>query len=800
MKKPKSLNAESLYHACDLSLYDFQTTADLEPLDQPLGQERALGAIEFGVDIQRPGFNLFVHGAPGLGKHELVQQVLAKRTNAEQSLYDWCYVNNFENPQMPKVLKLPAGLGRQLRKDMESFVEDILMSLPSSFQSEENNNRRQEIEDDLNTRQEQTFRKLSRKAEERGIAIIHTPRGFTLGPLVDGKLLDPKKYEELPQDEKDRIEKMIAEIQLELQAVIREMPLLQREYHQRIKALNEDITQNTVEQLIAWMEKNYKQYDDVMSYLTAVKRSAIENAAAFLPPSESGEFEYSASRVRQFHEYRINVIVDNHEAKKVPVIFEDNPTYQNLIGRVEYVSQMGTLKTDFTLIKPGALHRANGGFLIIDARKLLTHPYAWEGLKRVLKAGEIKIQSLEQVLSLANNVSLEPEYISFNAKVILSGEPIIYYLLNEYDNEFAQLFKVAADFSADTDRSTRNLQLYARLVAAIQCHNDARPLDRESVGKVIEQASRDAEDGEKLSLQIDKLRDLLSEADYWAAKAGRELICLQDINQTIAKRRFRQNKYSELSQQQINRGIKLIDTDGKKVGQVNALSVLRVGDYRFGLPSRITATARLGRGSVIDIERESKLGGDIHSKAVMILSAYLANRYAASSPLPLAATLAFEQSYGRVDGDSATAAELCVLLSALGDIGLMQSIAVTGSMNQHGDIQAVGGVNEKIEGFFEVCKARGLSASQGVIIPESNRVHLMLPEQIRQAVAAGKFNIYCAGHVEDAMEIMSSLPRGKLNRDGYFSKSSFNGRIQRRIEALQQLRKKFKEPNKSVTA
>ncbi len=694
MKKPKSLNAESLYHTCDLSLYDFQTTADLEPLDQPLGQERALGAIEFGVDIQRPGFNLFVHGAPGLGKHELVQQVLAKRTNTEQSLYDWCYVNNFENPQMPKVLKLPAGLGRQLRKDMESFVEDMLMSLPSSFQSEENNNRRQEIEDELNTRQEQAFRNLKMKAEEKGIAIIHTPRGFTLGPLVDGKLLDPKEYEELPQDEKDRIEKMIAEIQLELQAVIREMPLLQREYHQRIKALNEEITQNTVEQLIAWIEKNYMQYDDVMSYLTAVKRSAIENAAEFLPPSESGEFEYSASRVRQFHEYSINVIVDNRETKKVPVIFEDNPTYQNLIGRVEYVSQMGTLKTDFTLIKAGALHRANGGFLIIDARKLLTHPYAWEGLKRVLKAGQIKIQSLEQ------------------------------------------LFKVAADFSADTDRSTHNLQLYARLVAAIQCHNNARPLDKASVGKLIEQASRDAEDGEKLSLQIDKLRDLLSEADYWAAKAGREIICLRDIKKTIAERRFRQNKYSELSQQQINRGIKLIDTDGKKVGQVNALSVLRVGDYRFGLPSRITATARLGRGSVIDIERESKLGGDIHSKGVMILSAYLANRYAASSPLPLAASLAFEQSYGRVDGDSATAAELCVLLSALGDIGLAQSIAVTGSMNQHGEIQAIGGVNEKIEGFFEVCKARGLSASQGVIIPESNRVHLMLPERIRRAVAA----------------------------------------------------------------
>lgn len=704
MKKPKSLESDSLYHYCDLSQFSFQTTAELDPLDQPLGQQRALEAIEFGVDIQQEGFNLFVHGSPGLGKHELVRQVLAKRITDEQLVYDWCYVNNFENPQTPKVLKLPAGMGRQLSKDMESLVEDLLMSLPSSFQSEEYINRRQEIEDDLNARQEQAFRKLSKDAEEQGIAIMHAPRGYTLGPMVDGKLLDPKEYEKLPREEKERIEKLIADIQLELQAVIRGMPLLQREHHQRVKALNQEITQNTVEQLIAWIEKNYQEYAEVMLYLAAVKQSAIENAAVFLPTKNDNEYEYSASRVHEFHEFSINVIVDNRDTNTAPVVFEDNPTYQNLIGRVEYVSQMGTLITDFTLIKPGALHRANGGYLIIDARKLLSRPFAWEGLKRVLKAGEIKIQSLEQVLSLASNVSLEPEFVAFNAKVILTGEPILYYLLNEYDEEFGQLFKVAADFSASTDRNSDNLQLYARLIAAIQRHNNARPLDKESVGKVIEQASRDAEDGEKLSLHIDNLRDLLSEANYWAGKAGRDTVCLQDINRAIEQRRFRQDKYSELMQQQIIRGIKLIDTDNNKVGQVNALSVLQVGDFRFGQPSRITSTARLGRGAVIDIERESKLGGDIHSKGVMILSAYLANRYAVDCPLPVSATLAFEQSYGQVEGDSATAAELCALLSALGNIELNQSIAVTGSMNQRGEVQAIGGVNEKIEGFLKSVK------------------------------------------------------------------------------------------------
>lgn len=799
MDKPRSLDAESLYHHCDLSQFKFQTTAELEPLDQPLGQQRALEAIEFGVDIQQEGFNLFVHGAPGLGKHELVQQILARRTNDGQSMYDWCYVNNFDTPQTPRVLKLPAGMGRQLSKDMESLVEDLLMSLPSSFQSEEYNNRRQEIEDELNARQEQAFRKLSRDAEERGIAIMHAPRGYTLGPMIDGKLLDPKEYEKLPLAEKERIEKLIADIQLELQAMVREMPLLQREHHQRVKALNQEITQHTVEQMIAWIEKNYQEYPEVMNYLAAVKQNAIENANAFLPEGKEPESEYAANRVREFHEYSVNVIVDNRDSQSVPVIFEDNPTYQNLIGRVEYVSQMGTLITNFTLIKPGALHRANGGYLIIDARKLLTHIFAWEGLKRVLKAGEIKIQSLEQVLSLASNVSLEPEFVSFNAKVILTGEPILYYLLNEYDEEFGQLFKVAADFSATTDRNPDNLQLYARLIAAIQHHKQAKPLDKESVGKVIEQASRDAEDGEKLSLHVESLRDLLSEANYWASKAGRETIGLEDINRTIEKRRFRQDKFSELLQQQIIRGIKLIDTDGGRIGQVNALSVLQVGDFRFGQPSRITATARLGRGRVIDIERESKLGGDIHSKGVMILSAYLANRYAPDSPLPLAATLAFEQSYGQVDGDSATVAELCVLLSALGEIELSQSIAVTGSMNQRGEVQAIGGVNEKIEGFYEICKARGLTGEQGVIIPQANRVHLMLPEEIRQAVSAGKFNIYCAEQVEDVMEILSALPRGKLKKDGQFSARSFNQRIQRRVEKLQKSQKQLGQPDQAGT-
>lgn len=799
MKKIKSLDSNSLYHSCDLSLFNFETTAELEPLQQPLGQQRALEAIEFAVDIDQQGFNLFVLGASGLGKHELVKQILAQRFSAEQSLSDWCYVNNFDKPQKPRVLKLPPGMGQQLRADMKSLVEDLLISLPSSFQSEEYQTRRQEIEDELNDRQEQAFKKIFTEAEEQDIAIMRTPRGYTLGPRVDGKLLGPQEFNALPEEQREHLKKLIDDLQLELQEMIRDMPLLQREHHQRIKSLNQEITQHTVEQLIAWIENTYRDQPEVMSYLKEVKQNAIENASAFLPAENEQEVDYISARVAEFHEYSINVIVDNSDTEGAPILFEDNPTYQNLLGRVEYVSQMGTMITDFTLIKSGALHRANFGYLILDARKILSHAFAWEGLKRALKAGEIKIQSLEQMLSLVSNVSLEPESIPCDVKVILTGEPMLYYLLKEYDPEFSQLFKVAADFSRTTERNPENDLLYARLITAIQDRVDARPLHKASVGRLIEHASRSADDSEKLSLHIDSLRDLLSEANYWANKADSDVIRLDDIDRAIHKQRYRQDKYRELMQEQIGRGIKLIDTEGTKVAQVNALSVLQIGDYAFGQPSRITATARLGSGNVIDIEREAKLGGKIHSKGVMILSAYLANHYAVSQPLPLSASLAFEQTYGMVEGDSASAAELCVLLSAMGNIPLLQSIALTGSINQLGEVQAIGGVNEKIEGFFDICKLRGLNSKQGVIIPESNQVHLMLNEDIRDAVKEGLFNIYTARHIEDVMEILSALPRGKINAEGVYSRNSFNFRIQHRVKELQQLQQQFKQPGKTAT-
>lgn len=796
MNNHKPLDPDELYQSCDLTQLKFESTAEIEPLGQLLGQERALEAIEFSVDIEQDGFNLFVLGPAGLGKHRLVKDILEQRAAGEAIPFDWCYVNNFTNPQKPLILKLHAGMARQLRKDMEQLVEDLLTGLPASFESEEYRTRLQEIHDTFKKRQQQVFENLDKEAEKRGIAVLRTPGGYTLAPVIKEKVIGPEEYKKLSEEEQKRYEQLIEELQQKLRKLIQEIPLRQREHHLEVKELKKEISRMTVDQLIGWLEQRYKDQPQVEAYISAVKEDVIENVQDFLADDEGIEPENVKSLVSKYRQYSVNVLVDNSESKGAPVIFEDSPTYQNIIGRIEHVAQMGTLRTDFSLIKPGALHRANGGYLILDARKVLTHPFAWDGLKRTLSSGEIKIESLEQMLSLVSTISLEPEPAPLDIKVVLTGEPLLYYLLKEYDPEFGLLFKVSADFSEDTDRSAENTLLYARLISMLQKREKIRALNRDAVARVIEQASCMADDAEKLSLHVETLSDLLHEANYRAGKDNSGLIRLRDVQCAIDKRRYRQERIRDRMQEHITRGIQLIDTSGEKTAQVNALSVIQLGDYAFGRPSRITATARLGKGDVVDIEREAELGGHIHSKGVLILSSYLANQYARNCPLPLSASLVFEQSYGMIDGDSASAAELCVLLSAIGDIPLKQSLAATGSINQLGEIQAIGGVNEKIEGYFDICRKRGLSGKQGVIIPAANSIHLMLRQDIREAVKTSMFNVYTADHVEDVMELLSGLPRGERDKENRFPHDSFNGIVQNRIERLQKLYRQYAHPGK----
>jgi lon-related putative ATP-dependent protease len=791
MPLDQPLSVEQLYQVCDLTELDFVTTAELDTLVKPLGQDRAMEAIEFGVDIERQGFNVFALGDPGVGKHQLVNAILADRATDGSPQYDWCYVNNFGDPQKPQLLKLQSGMGAQLSKDMLQLVEDLLTSLPSSFQNEDYRSRRREIEEEMNQRYDDAFSKLRAEAKERNFSLIRTPACYTLAPVVDGSVISPEDFEKLAAEEQERIEKVVADLQLELQKAVGRLPMLKREASHRVQELNKEITRLTVEQFIGWLESQYQDHPQVTRYLTTVKDFAIENAEYFLPQDGNPDVEHIKQKARAFTPYRVNVIVDNTGASGAPLVFEDNPTYQNLVGRVEYVSEMGNLLTDFTLIKAGALHRANGGYLVLDARKLLGHMYAWEGLKRALKSGEVKIASLQELLSLGSTRSLEPESIPVEVKVILLGEPLLYYLLNQYDPEFAELFNVAADFSGNTDRNPDNQILYARMLATMQQQESMQPLNKASVGRIIEHASRLAEDSAKLSLNLEGLRQLMQEADYWSRKNSSDVIRVDDIEKAIDSQKRRHDRIRERLQEQIIRDIKMIDTDGSKTAQVNGLSVLQLGDYAFGSCARITATARLGVGKVIDIEREARLGGDIHSKGVLIISAYLADRYARERPLPLSASLVFEQSYGGVEGDSASCAEVCVLLSAIGGLPLRQDLAVTGSMNQLGEVQAIGGVNYKIEGFFDICESRGLTGNQGVIIPAANQVHLMLDADVRAAVKAGKFHIYTAKHIEQVMALLSGLAPGKINKKGLYTAGSFNRKICNRIEEFQELRRHF---------
>ncbi len=783
------LSASALYRQCELTGSKFATTTELEPLERPPGQLRAMDALEFGVDIQRRGFNVFAFGAAGLGKHRLVRDVLNRQETNGFTPYDWCYVSNFSDPGKPRLLQLPAGMGTALSADMLQLVEDLLTSLPSTFQSEDYQNRRQEIEAEMAERYEAAFSKLGAQAKERNVALIRTPTGYTLAPMKDEKVITPEEFSKLGEDEQKAIQATIAELQTELQQVVVHLPMLKREASHRIKALDQEVTQLTVEQFVAWLENKYREHEQILSYLAEAKSFAIENAQDFLPGQDSLETEFAKPHAKSFTMFAVNVLVDNAQESGKPIVFEDNPTYQNLIGRVEYVSQMGTLLTDFTLIKPGALHRANGGYLIIEARKLLTHMYAWEGLKEALRSRQVKIASLQETLSLNSTISLEPECIPLDVKVILLGEPFIYYMMNHYDPEFRQLFHVAADFSADMPWDAENQHLFARMIATCQQEDHLQPVTREAVQRIIEQTARWAGDSKKLSLDQDSLGLLLQESDYWSRRNSHSAIERDDVVKAIEEHRNRRGRLQELLNEQVLRDLRLIDTTGSRIAQVNGLSVLTQGDYHVGTPARITATARLGKGRVVDIERESKLGGEIHSKGVLILSAYLADKYASESPLPLSASLVFEQSYSGVDGDSATCAELCVLLSAIARIPLAQNIAVTGSMNQFGDVQAIGGVNEKIEGFFEICAARGLTGDQGVIIPATNQAHLMLKRDVREAVESGRFHIYTASHVEDVMSRLCGLAAGDA-ADG-FAEGTFNRRVMDRIAEFQAIHRSF---------
>ena len=792
------LDPELLYKACDPAEFDFASTEELADTSVIIGQERALDAIQFGIDIAQRGFNVFVLGPSGAGKLTATKEIVTREAQLQRAPDDWCYVNNFAHPSKPKALSLPAGEGRHFVHDMEQLIEELTSAIPAAFEGEEYRSREEEIEGEAKEREFNALNDLRNEAKRQHISLIETPTGFAFAPVdKNNGVLSPDEFHKLSEAEQLAIQNNIARLHQQLQKLLRQFPAWRKEAKEKLKSLHREIAAYAVGHLIDELKERYGQFPHILNYLREVQQDIVDHADDFFPKSESTPVLFAhAPRSSPLLRYKINLLVDHGGSTTAPIVFEELPNHANLIGRVEYQAYMGALVTDFTMIRPGALHLANGGYLFLDARKLLLQPFAWDALKRALQTGEIRIESLERTLSLISTATLEPEPIPLRLKIILIGDRLLYYLLNIYDPEFRDLFKVSADFEETYDRDPDSSALYARVIASLARRDGLRPLNKEAVIRVIEHSARLVEDAEKLTTHLRSLTDLLKEADHWASQADRRVIAQDDVQAAIDQQIHRADRLRDRIYEAIRRGSILIDTQGQTIGQINGLSVISLGDFAFGQPACITATTRLGTGKIIDIERETELGGAIHSKGVLILSNFLAARYAKAQPFSVFASVVFEQSYGMVEGDSASVAELCAILSSLADLPIKQTLAVTGSVNQHGRVQAIGGVNEKIEGFFDVCQSIGLTGDQGVIIPSANVKNLMLRQDVVEAARNGQFRVYAVDTVDQALELLTGKPIGERDPSGQFPEDSVNGRVEKRLKEWTSIRKKLARKEK----
>lgn len=801
-QRTEELAPEALARHCDPGRFDFQTTAELDDTTDFVGQERAVRAVRLGVGMRAEGFNIFALGSDEIDRRSLVLDFLEQRARDEPPPPDICYVNDFHDIHKPRVLRLPAGTGAELSKRLDEALQELSTALEAAFEGEEYQTRRQAVQEEASEEQQEAFEHLSQAANERGLTLIRTPMGFVFAPTRDGEVIPPDEMETISEEEQKRLQEAIQDLQRELQKILRQVPHYQRRVRERVRELNREIAGLTVGELLAPVRELSAEHPAVLEHLDAVETDVVDNVRRVVGGDQEeqhqqlgiGFGESAASPALEKPElrrYRLHVIVDRTGSEHAPVVYQDMPTFQNLVGRVEYLPVMGALITDFNLIKAGSLHEADGGYLVVDALRLLTQPFAWEGLKRALQSGKVRIESPREALGLISTVTLDPEPLPIDVKVVLVGSPHLYYLLSYYDPDFGDLFKIGADFDDRMDRTETSEASYARLVAGLTKENDLRPFDRSAVARIVDRSARLVGDSGKLSVLGRRVRDLVCEADHWAGEEGAKVVTAHHVERSIEESIFRSSRIRDRIQEEIDRGTIYIDTDGSHVGQVNGLSVIQLGDFAFGRPSRITARVRLGKGELIDIEREVELGGPIHSKGVLILSGFLGGRYVPDRPLALSASLVFEQSYGGIDGDSASSAELYALLSAIGDVPLAQSMAVTGSVNQHGQIQPIGGVNEKIEGFFDVCAQKGLTGEQGVLIPASNTKHLMLRDDVVDAVKAGTFHVWPVATVDEGMTLLSGLPMGERDAEGFYPEESVNGRVEARLLQLVELAREF---------
>jgi len=791
----EALPIEKYRKVCNFEKIEVHATDEMKQLEEIIGQDRALRALKFGLEIKEQGFNIFIAGMPGTGRKTAVGDYVNVLAKTKPKADDWVYVNNFTNQSEPNAIRLPAGRGKKFADDVDALIADVRRIVPKIFESDDYSARKEATLKSIEEEKARLFSEINVSAQQQGFIIQSGPMGLLTIPVVNGRPLREEEFMALPQQTKEEIQRRREKLNADLRHAFREMRELDSKGSEAVEKLNRDVAQLSLGPRIQDLREKYSDLHEIDSYMIAIQNDILDNLDQFsgetqqpqLPP----QLQFAFLKELPFKKYEVNVIVDNSKVEGAPVIIEHNPSYQNLIGKIEKEVQFGIVSTDFSMIRAGSLHKANGGYMIIPVEDLLRNPFAWDGFKTALKTGAVTIEEPGERMGLIATKGLKPEPIPLNFKVILIGTPMMYQMLLGLDPDFKELFKVKADFDITMDRNAANVKKYTAFMCTF-CHkNGLKHLDRGAVAKIVEYGSRLAEDQEKLSTRFGSIADVIRESNFYATQEGSEYTMARHVNKTLEEMIYRSNLIQEKIKEYIKRGIFLIETEGVKVGQVNGLSVIGLGDFAFGRPSKVTASVGVGREGIIDIEREASMGGPIHTKGVMILGGYLSNKYAQDKPLSLTARLVFEQSYEGVEGDSASSTELYAILSALSELPINQSLAVTGSVNQKGEVQAIGGVNEKIEGFFEICKAKGFNGEQGVMIPASNVQNLMLKEEIIEAANAGRFRIFPISSIDQGIEALTGAKAGIRKDDGSFDEGTVNYLVDRRLREMAEKLKEY---------
>ena len=784
---------ERLTCRCDPDSLGFETTADVEPLDSAIGQERAISALEMGLDIDAGGFNVFVSGVPGTGRNTTLRAHLERTAATKPNPPDWGYVYNFTDPAQPAPLCLPCGLMRMLAQDMEQLVETCREEIPAVFDSDDYRHRVQDILNDVQAQRQSVTDGYEKQARERGFTLSLTQTGVQvqITPVAlhpEGRPLTQEEFAQLPEPVQAQLRERAAEVQHDIDHALAEFRRLNQQVHDRQRGVDVELVRYTLQPIIDGLQEKYEEHRDVVSYLDEVEADMVSHAEAFKPrgdePIPGGVPTRDTGEDNFFLRYQVNDLVDNALCNGAPVEFENNPAYYNLFGRIDYRARMGALTTDHTMIKAGALHRASGGYLVVQAKDLLASPMSWDTLKRVLRSGELRVENIGEQNTAVPTTTMRPQPIPVRAKVVLVGNPGVLYALQAADEDFRRFFKVTAEFDTVMDRTPENIAKYATFVASRVAEKGLRPFDKTAVAAVVDYSSRIVENQEKLTTRFLHVADVLAEADYWAGKSDRATVTAEHLTKAVRQSQYRASLTEDRLLEAIENGTVRIATGGRAVGQVNGLAVYSLGEHSFGKPSRISAKVSLGRGQVVNIDRETRMSGRLHDKGFLILNGYLQGKYGRNKPLSMSASITFEQSYSEIDGDSASSAELYALLSELSGVGIKQGIAVTGSVNQAGEVQAIGGATYKIEGFFDVCQAKGLTGEQGVMVPESNVRNLTLNREVVDAVRAGQFHIYAVSTIDEGIEVLTGTAAGEADADGQYPEGTIHCLVERRLEEM----------------